>query len=52
MINFFVNAAGSFGIRDYVSNRGIEMAGRFDVVLYEELTTLTAVPATGKLGKA
>ncbi len=49
MINFFVNAAGSFGIRDYVGNRGIEMAGRFDVVHYEELTRLTAVPATGTI---
>lgn len=49
MINFFVNAAGSFGIRDYVGNRGIEMAGRFDVVRYEDLTTLTSVPATGTI---
>src|SRR5688572_29455312 len=49
MINFFVNAAGSFGIRDYVDNRGIEMAGRFDVMLYEELTMLSAVPATGTI---
>lgn len=49
MITFFVNAAGSFGIRDYVSNRGRELAGRINVVLYEELAALATVPATGTI---
>lgn len=49
MITFFVNAAGSFGIRNYVGNRGAEMAGRFNVVLYEELAKVTALPATGTI---
>lgn len=49
MITFFVNAAGSFGIRDYMANRGKDMAGRFNVVLYEEISHLTALPATGTI---
>ena len=49
MITFFVNAAGSFGIRDYVANRGKELAGRFNVVLYEDLSTLKALPETGTI---
>jgi hypothetical protein len=49
MISFFVNAAGSFGIRDYMANRGKDLAGHFNVVLYEELSNLTALPATGTI---
>ena len=49
MITFFVNAAGSFGIRDYVGNRGVEMAGRFNVVLYESLANVSALPVTGTI---
>lgn len=49
MITFFVNAAGSFGIRDYVGNRGVEMAGRFNVVLYEDLANVSALPVTGTI---
>lgn len=49
MITFVVSAAGSFGIRDYVANRGAELAGRIGVVLYDDLPTLTALPATGTI---
>ena len=49
MITFLVGTAGSFGIRDYVANRGIELADRVGVVHYEDLTRVSAWPATGTI---
>ena len=49
MITFLVGTAGSFGIRDYVANRGIELADRVGVVHYEDLTRVSALPATGTI---
>ena len=49
MINFFVNAEGSFGMEDYLGNRGTELADRVRIVRYEELTTLTTLPVTGTI---
>ena len=49
MINFFVNAGGSFGMEDYLVNRGKELTGRVGIVHYEALTTLTTLPVTGTI---
>ena len=49
MITFFVNTAGEFGIRDYLANRGRELDGHVNVLLYEELGEVTTLPATGTI---
>jgi hypothetical protein len=49
MVNFFVTAAGMFGIRNYLETRGIEMANRVQVVLYEEMASLTQLPIGGTI---
>jgi hypothetical protein len=49
VINFFVDAPGAFGIRDYVANRGRELADRVRVVTYAELADLTSLSATGTI---
>jgi hypothetical protein len=45
MINFFVTGAASFCIREYLQMRGAAIADRVNVVEYEELGDLTALPA-------
>jgi hypothetical protein len=38
VITFWVNAAGSFGIEQYIATRAHHLAGRFEVRCYEQLT--------------
>jgi hypothetical protein len=49
VINFFVSASGQFGIRDYLTNRGRDLAERVRVVLYEDLAGLTTLDAGGTI---
>lgn len=49
MINFFVTAAGSFGIRDYLRARGAALADRVAVIHYEDLAGVTHVARGGTI---
>jgi hypothetical protein len=47
VINYFVTEQGRFGIDNYLAQRGAELAGRVNVVTYESLSDVRALPATG-----
>ena len=43
MVSFFVSQAGAHTIRDYLTSRGQAIASEFNVVFYDDLSTLQHV---------